>query len=615
MTERERQQLLVEWNASATDYPRHRCIQQLFEEQVQRTPEAVAVVYEDEQLTYQELNRRSNQLAHRLHALGVGPEVRVGICVERSLEMMVGLLGILKAGGVYVPLDSASPAERLSFLLQDAQVPVLLTQQRLLAQLPAHEATVLCLDTEWESIAQQSEENPPLMTDVENAAYVIYTSGSTGRPKGVVIEGRSLTNLCFWYKRSSDITEASIVLLMIPSGVDASIKNMLTSLIVGGRLVLGPADGYYDAAELLSTIERRQVTVINSAPSLFYTIIDAAKVDNYRSLSSLQHLHLGGDPLVLSKLRPWLRSVHCHCTVTNIYGPTECTDISASYTIQKTDIDALEAVPIGKPVDNVRLDVLDKDGNLQPVGIVGELCISGDCLARGYINNQERTAEKFVPHPFVSGTMMYRTGDHVRWLSGGNLEFLGRIDHQVKVRGIRIELGEIEAVLNQHPGVREAVVLAHEDQPGVKRLVAYVVSQAGQSFTGDTLRSYLKEKLPEYMLPSIFIFLESFPLTPSSKVNRQALPPPERHRPELEQAFIAPRTTVEETLASIWAEALGLERVGVYDNFFSLGGDSILSIQVVTRARQVGLQLTTKQLFQHQTIAQLAAVLATKGTG
>jgi amino acid adenylation domain-containing protein len=609
LTERERQQLLVEWNSSATDYPRHCCIQQLFEEQVQRTPEAVAVIYEDEQLSYQDLNRRANQLAHYLRTLRVGLEVRVGVCVERSLEMMIGLLGILKAGGVYVPFDPAYPAERLTFLLQDAQVPVLLTQQRLLTKLSTHESLVLCLDTAWESIARQDETNPLPVAGVENAAYIIYTSGSTGQPKGVVVEGRSLTNLCCWYKRSSNITESSVVLLMIPSVVDASIKNMLTPLIVGGQLVLASAGSYYDASELLSTIASRKVTVINSAPSLFYTIIDAAKADDYLSLASLRHLHLGGDPLVLPKLRPWLKSAHCHCTVANIYGPTECADIAASYTIREADIDALETVPIGKPIDNVRLDVLDKDDNLLPVGMIGELCISGDCLARGYLNNLQRTAEKFVPHPFVPGVMMYRTGDRVRWLPDGNLEFLGRTDHQVKVRGMRIELGEIEAALNQHPSVRDAVVLAHEDQPGEKRLVAYVVPQVEHSFTGDELRNSLKEKLPEYMLPSIFIFLESFPLTASSKVDRRALPPPEGHRPDLEQAFVAPRTVVEETLANIWAEALGLERVGVYDDFFSLGGDSILSIQVITRARQAGLQLTTKQLLQYQTIAQLAVAL------
>jgi amino acid adenylation domain-containing protein len=493
-------------------------------------------------------------------------------------------------------------------MLQDAQVLVLLTQQRLLAQLPTHEALVLCLDSEWDTISQQSEANPPPLARGENGAYIIYTSGSTGQPKGVVIQGRSLSNLCHWYKRSSHITETSVVLLMIPSGVDASIKNMVTSLIAGGQLVLAP-NGYYDAAELLRIIGRSKVTVINSAPSLFYTIIDAAKMDDYTSLSSVKHLLLGGDPLVLSKLRPWLKSAHCHCTVANIYGPTECTDISASYTIEKADIDLLETVPIGKPIDNVNLYVLDKDGNPLPIGLVGELYIAGDCLARGYLNKPELTAEKFVPDPFMPGARMYRTGDRVRWLPDGNLEFLGRIDHQVKVRGIRIELGEIETALNQYSDVREAAVLAREDLSGEKRLAAYVVPQPGQHLTDNILRSYLKEKLPEHMLPSIFVWLESLPLTSSSKVDRRALPAPQRTRPELEETFTPPRTTVEKILVSIWAEVLGLEQVGIDDNFFSVGGDSILSIRVVTRARQAGLQLTMKQFFQYQTIAQLAAVI------
>jgi amino acid adenylation domain-containing protein len=608
LTERERRQLLIEWNTSAVDYPRELCVQQLFEEQVQRTPEAVAVIYGDERLTYRELNRRANQLAHRLRALGVGPEARVGICVRRSPEMIVGLLGILKAGGIYVPLDPSYPAERLSFILQDAQVLVLLTQQKLLAQLPAHGSPVLCLDSEWDSIAQQSEANLPPLARGENGAYIIYTSGSTGQPKGVVVQNRSLANLCHWYKRSSHITDASVVLLMIPCGVDASIKNMITSLMAGGQLVLAP-DGYYDAAELLRIIEENKVTVTNSAPSLFYTIVDAAKMDDYSNLASLEHLLLGGDVLVLSRLRPWLKSVHCHCTVANIYGPTECTDISASYTIEKADIDLLETVPIGRPVDNVRLYVLDKDRNLQPVGLVGELHIAGDCLARGYLNKPELTAEKFVSDPFVPGAKMYRTGDRVRWLASGNLEFLGRIDHQVKVRGIRIELGEIEAALNRHASVSEAAVLTREELSGERRLVAYIVPRPGEHLTGSILRNYLKERLPEHMLPSIFIWLESLPHTASSKVDRQALPVPQRTRPELEEAFMPPRTTVEKVLASIWAEVLGLEQVGVNDNFFSVGGDSILSMRVVNRARQAGLQLTMKQFFQYQTIAQLASVI------
>jgi amino acid adenylation domain-containing protein len=609
LTQRERQQLLVEWNASATDYARDRCVQQLFEEQVQRTPEMVAVIYEDKQLTYQELNRQANQLAHYLRALGVGPEVHVGICVQRSVEMVIGLLGILKAGGVYVPLDPAYPAERLSYMLQDAQVLVLLTQQRLLAQLPIHEVTIVCLDSASESIVQQSEANPFPLARGEHAAYIIYTSGSTGQPKGVVIQGRSLTNLCYWYKRSSHITQASVVLMMLPSGVDASIKNMVTPLLAGGQLIIAPV-GHYDAAELLDIIEKRKVTVINSAPSLFYTITDAAKMDNYRSLSSVKYLHLGGDALTLSKLRPWLQSAHCHCSVANIYGPTECTDISASYTVAKADIDVRETVPIGRPIDNVHLYVLDKEGNPQPIGLVGELCIGGEGVGRGYLNKAALTAEKFVPDPFVSGARMYKTGDRARWLPDGNLEFLGRVDHQVKVRGLRVELGEIEAALNQQPGVREAVALAREDLPGGEnRLVAYVIPRPGHNLTSDMLRSSLKEKLPEHMLPSIFMLLESFPYTASSKVDRQALPPPKRDRFELEEAFVAPRTAVEKILAGIWAEVLGLERVGVSDNFFSIGGDSILSIQVVTRARQAGLQLTTKHLFQHQTIAQLAAIV------
>ena len=606
LTEAETQTLLVEWNDTRRDYDQAPCVHHLFEAQAERSPEAVAVILDNSRLTYGDLNRRANCLAHHLRKQGVGSEARVGILLDQSLEMVVGLLGVLKAGGAYVPLNPANPSERLAFMLDDAQASLLLTQRQLSERFAEYTGNLVYLDSDWDEIAQNDERNPHCDVTRKNLISVLYTSGSTGRPKGTMIEHRGFLNLCLWYKGHCPITEKSKVLLIIPFSFDAAFKNIVAPLMSGAELVLAGSD-VYDPVKILETIENKKVTVINSTPSQIYPIIDLAEANNYEALSSLEHLSLGGEPMAMPRLRPWLNSKNCNCSLIQLYGPSECSDILTSYRTSRGQIKVMETVPIGKPIDNVRLYVLNKSSDPQPVGIVGELRAAGPILARGYINRPDLTAESFLPNPFGEGERIYRTGDLVRTLPDGNLEFVGRIDNQVKIRGIRIELGEIEAALRQHPLVREAVVVVRETING-KQLVAYLLNNGGQPPAPTELRSYMKDRLPQYMTPKAFVMLESLPLTPNGKLDRQALPEPKELRQETEETYVEPRNPVEQAIARIWAEVLRVEKAGIHDNFFELGGDSILSIQVVAKANQAGLRISPKQIFHHQTIAELAVV-------
>ncbi len=558
LTEAETQTLLVECNDTRRDYDRAPCVHHLFEAQAERTPEAAAVSLDSARLTYRDLNRQANCLAHHLRKLGVGMEARVGILLERSLEMVVGLLGVLKAGGAYVPLNPTNPTERLAFMLDDAQAPLLLTQRGLSDRLADYKGKLVYLDADWDEIAQNDESNPDCEVTRDNLISVLYTSGSTGRPKGTMIEHRGFLNLCLWYKRQCPITEKSKVLLIIPFSFDAAFKNIVAPLISGAELVLAGSD-YYDPGKILETIEGKKVTVINSTPSQIYPVIDLAEANDYKPLSSLEYLSLGGEPMSMARLRPWLNSENCNCSLIQLYGPSECSDILTVYKTSREQINVMEIVPIGKPIDNVRLYVLNKNNDLQPVGIVGELGAAGPILARGYINRPDLTAESFMPNPFGEGERIYKTGDLVRRLPDENLEFVGRIDNQVKIRGIRIELGEVEAALRQHPQVREAVVVVRDTING-KRLVAYLISKVEQPPVPNELRSYMKDRLPEYMVPTAFVILESLPLTPHGKLDRQALPAPDELRPEVEGRYVAPRNPVEQTVARIWAEVLRVDR-------------------------------------------------------
>ncbi|MEH2030403.1 MAG: amino acid adenylation domain-containing protein [Nostoc sp.] len=612
LSESERHQLLREWNNTEVEYPQQLCIHHLFDAQVERTPDAVAVVFEDEQLTYWELNARANQLAHYLQALGVKPEVLVGICVESSLEMIIGLLAILKAGGAYVPLDPMYPPERLAFMLENADIFVLLTHKQLAERLSEYKGDVICFDADCEAIAQHSQENPVSDVTPDNLMYVIYTSGSTGKPKGAGVYQRSFANLMNWFVTEFDFTCNDCVLLISSLSFDLTQKNIYAPLLVGGELHL-LSSGCYDAAQIVESVCNKQVTWLNCTPSAFYPLIDQGD----KSLcmkKTLKYVFLGGEPISISRLKVWLDSIPCKTQIVNTYGPTECTDICAAYLVAQPEQWLEKLVPIGKPIHNAKVYVLDENLKPLPVGMVGELYVGGEGVGRGYINNLDLTLAKFVSDPFSSksGARLYKSGDLARYLADGNIEYLGRIDHQVKIRGFRIELGEIEVAINQYPAVKETVVLVSEESVNSKRLVAYVVPQKEQTLTIPELRSFLESKLPHYMVPSVFVSLEALPLTPNGKIDRKALPAPDTARTQLDKELVAPRNFLEAKLAEIWAEVLGVDKVGIFDNFFELSGDSILAIVVITRANQAGLQLAVKQLFQHQTVAGLASVAVTK---
>jgi amino acid adenylation domain-containing protein len=598
LTEAERHQVLVEWNDTQGDYPNASCLHQLFEAQVTRTPEATAAIFEDQLLTYHELNARANQLANHLRTLGVGPEVLVGICVERSLEMVVGLLGILKAGGAFVPLDPLYPRERLTVILEDSRLPVLLTQDRLAESSMENGVHIIRLDTDWDMIAPESRENLTTKATPENLAYVTYTSGSTGTPKGVMIENRSVVNVLSSFIKSYGLSAADRVLQQTSISFDVSVNEIFPVLCAGGAVVLPNKDDVLDLERLTRLIREHRVTIIGAAPSL----LAALNAENH-DLSTLRLILSGGEALSYSDVDRLLRST----MVTNGYGPTETTICALSYDLDPQGPGKDVTIPIGKPLMNYKVYILDKHLECLPVGCPGELCISGAGLARGYLNAPEQTAESFVPNPFVPGARLYRTGDLARRLPDGNVEFLGRIDDQVKIRGIRIEPAEIEAALDAHGAVGKTVLMSREDRRGDKRLVAYVVLDHESSATINELRGFMKQKLPGYMVPSTFVFLDALPLTPSGKVDRQALPVPDWDRPRLEDTFVAPSTSLEALIAEIWQDALGVDRVGRYDNFFDLGGHSLLSMEVVARLeKKLGLRVNPGGLV-FQTLAQLAS--------
>jgi amino acid adenylation domain-containing protein/thioester reductase-like protein len=631
LTDGERNQLLGEWNSTQADCPSPQCVHQLFEAQVQKTPLSVAVEFAGESLTYRELNERANQLAHHLQGLGVGPEVLVGICLERSIEMIVGILGILKAGGAYVPLDPSYPQERLAYILSDSQISLLLTQEKLIAGLPLSGATVVCLQRDWAAIAKNSPTEPHANVQPENLAYVIYTSGSTGQPKGVLIEHRALANFTQGAIDVYQINQPDRVLQFASLSFDVAAEEIYPCLSVGGTLVLRTDEMLRDAATFVRDCADWEITVLNLPTAYWQQLMSELAAGALTFPSSLRLVIIGSEQVTAEICRMWQK-----CTAglpqapkfINGYGPTETTVTVTTCDLSEWIAKNPESpvVPIGRPVGKVRVCVLDRNQQLVPIGIPGELHIGGATLARGYHNRPELTAEKFIPNIAVQSTSdrLYKTGDIVRYLADGNLEFIGRTDSQVKIRGFRIELGEIEAALGQHPDVREVAVVCREDTPGNKRLIAYVVSNQSAAYLLDTqekwktlqrklsgsLRDYLKQKLPDYMVPSAFVLMEALPLTPNGKVDRRALPAPDL-RPELDGSFVAPRTAIEEKLACIWAEVLNLELVGINDNFFELGGHSLKATQLMSQLRAAfKIELPLRQLFENPTVAELAATIA-----
>ncbi|MFT3774240.1 MAG: amino acid adenylation domain-containing protein [Minicystis sp.] len=595
---------LAAWNDTAHAYPTDQLIHEVFAAQAARTPDAIALVFEDRELTYRDLDQRANQLAHALQKRGVGPDSLVGVFCERSAEMVVALYGILKAGGAYVPLDPEYPKDRLAFMLDDSKPRVIFTQARLAAKLPAQAADVIRLDADWDSIAAEPVTAPPRGDlSLRSLAYAIYTSGSTGRPKGALNEHRGILNRLFWMQRAYGLTSNDRVLQKTPYSFDVSVWEFFWPLMFGARLVVARPDGHRDPAYLAQLIHDAGITTLHFVPSMLAAFLDEPSIDRSRSLRRVLCSGEALPPALAERFFARLGAVELH----NLYGPTECAVDVTAWACQP----GAAIVPIGKPIDNTRIHILDERLAPVPIGVPGELYIAGIQVGRGYLNRAELTAERFLRDPFANDpdARIYRSGDVARWRADGSIEYLGRADFQVKIRGFRIELGEIEAALLTHSAVREAVVVAREDRPGQKRLVAYLVCADGQSPSAGDLRAFLKDALPEYMVPSAFVTLTALPLTSSGKVDRRALPAPEEG-PRVESAvgYAAPSTHAEEVLSQIWAAVLRLPRVGIHDNFFEIGGDSILGIQIVARAQQAGLSLTPRQIFQHQTIAELAMV-------
>ena len=604
LTEPERNQLLVEWNDTAADDPNDRSIQQLFEAQAACTPDGVAVEFDNKQLTYAELNSRANHLAHHLIALGVGPEVLVGICLERSPELIVGLLGILKAGGAYLPLDLGYPKERLSFMLTDAQAPVLLTEHGLLGELPHYDGRIVCLDSDRETISTLPNTDPACRTTAGNLAYVIYTSGSIGKPKGVAVRQCGVIRL---------VCKPNYVVLSPQETVgqvsnvafDAATFEIWGALLNGGTLAIIAQDTVLAPEAFVTALERHRITCLLLTTALF-NAISLAMPEAFRGV---RQLLFGGEACDPERVRAVLEAGPPENMI-HLYGPTETTAIATFYPIKgvrKGD----RTIPIGRPISGTRVFILDRHGAPTPVGIVGEIHIGGLGVAAGYVNRPQETNEKFIEHSFsgCSNERLYRTGDLARYLPDGNIEFCGRIDDQVKIRGHRIEPGEIKAVLAEHPAVSQAVVMVREDTPGDKRLVAYIVPVEPSLFEFESARAFLNQRLPNYMRPAAYVLLERLPLSVNGKIDRRALPAPQYDHEQAGNRFVAPRDMLEESIARVWREVLQLEQIGVHDNFFEFGGHSLTAMQVVTRLRRtLQREIALRDIFNFPTIAKLADI-------
>ena len=600
----ERQLLLEEINDTRRQYASGHLVHELFEQHAEERPNDPAVVFEAERLTYGELNRRANQLAHHLIDRRVGPDVTVGLCLERSIDLLVGLLGIMKAGGAYVPLDPGLPKTRLNTILAEAGARVLVTRSTLAQILGEQVHTVVSLDQEAEVLANGNSSNPPRRVCEEHLAYVIFTSGSTGRPKGVAVEHRQISNYLNAIWEKLQLPQGSSFAMVSTISADLGNTALFPALCKKGTLHLIAEERSSNPDALADYFTRNQIDCLKIVPTHLFALLSSG---NPAAVLPRQRLILGGDAC------PWnlverIQSLSRDCVILNHYGPTEAT-VGALTCELRGELQS-ETVPLGRPLGNVQAYILDEELRPVPIGVAGELHLGGAGLARGYINRAAATAEKFIPNPFSeTGERLYKTGDRARYTSDGQIEFLGRIDNQVKIHGYRIELGEIESALRDHEQVTGTVVITREDQRGAKQLVAYVTSRESKKLTSAELRGFLNDKLPDYMVPTSFVFLEQFPLTRNGKLDRNALPAPDHLQDNAARVFTAPRTDVEKMLVQIWSDVLGLERVGVHDNFFDLGGDSILSIQIVAKASQAGLKLLPRQLFQHQTIAELATLV------
>ena len=607
----ERRQLLVEWNGDSAAVPHDRCLQELIEARVESAPDRIAASYQDQQLTYRQLNARANQLARYLQQRGVSPETRVGVLLDEPLQMIIGLPGVLKAGGAYVPLDPQYPAERLSFMLEDAGVDVLLTHSRLVETVPSYRGCVVCLDTQREEIERESEANPPHTAAPDNLAYVIYTSGSTGRPKGALVTHSSLVSYVTVISREFALTAEDQIAQLASPSFDVAVEEIFPALVVGARVVFCRDIPY--AKDFMPLIRREELTVFELPTAFWDEWVYELSSSGARLPECVRLVLVGGEKNLPNRYEAWRQLADRRVSLIHVFGLTETTITSTIYrpTDERAEEDTKYPLPIGRALPNTQIYVLDSQLRPVPLGVAGELYIGGVSVARGYHQRPELTAERFVPDPF-GGTRLYRTGDLVRYLEDGNIEFLERKDEQVKVRGYRIEPAEIEATLAQHPAVRDAVVVAREDVPGQKKLVAYMTPRVGIAFesngTISELRAYLNENLPEYMVPSAFVALDALPLGANGKIDRRSLPAPDFAHSLRDKTHRVAATPDEETLARIWSEVIRVPEVGVTDNYFELGGDSILSIQIASRANRAGLNISPRDLFTSQTVVELARV-------
>jgi len=587
-------QQLAQWNATQHEYPRHTCVPQLVATQAAKQPEAVALVERNRMLTYRELNRRANQLAHHLRALGVERNSLVALCMERSADLVIALLGILKAGGAYVPLDPTYPAERLAFMLADSAAPVVVTQQHLVSRLPAHKAQPVCL----ESTMLQDVSDPVVAQTGDDLAYVIYTSGSTGRPKGVQITHSSLLNLVFWHQRAFEVTPADRATQLTSPAFDATGWELWPYLTAGASVSMPDEDVRTSASELRNWLLNKNITI---------SFVPTALAENLLSLewpptTSLRYLLTGADTLQRypAQTVPF--------ALINNYGPTEATVVTTSGRVPPTS-NAQTPPTIGRPIDNMQVYILDEQLRQVPNGTPGELYIGGAGLALGYLNRPELTAERFIRHPFSdnASARLYKTGDRARMLDDGQIAFMGRTDHQIKIRGYRIEPGEVMAVLNEHPAVQTSIVVARKDTSDDNRLVAYIVKVPDAELSAGSLRDAALLQLPEYMLPATFVLVDALPLTPNGKIDREALPAPDEANTLRDGVLVAPTTATEQQLSEIVAPLLGLEQIGIDDNFFLLGGHSLLGTQLIARiAGTFGVDLPLRTLFEAPTLRQLS---------
>ncbi len=617
LTQAERHQLLVDWNNTAQIYPERLCVHELFESQVKRTPDKLAIEFGQEHLTYAELNSLANQLAHHLRGLGVGPDVLVGISIERSLNMMVGIFGILKAGGAYVPLDPTYPRERSAYILSDSAVSVLVTQESLVAGLPDHQSQVVCLDTDWAAIAAQPTNNPTSGVSLENLVYIIYTSGSTGQPKGVMTPHGALLEISQSLRTEYGINENDRILQFASISFDASAEEIYTGLTCGATLILRTDEFLTSGPGLMQACQQWQLSILDLPTAYWHQLVDELALAVWEIPKLLRLVILGGEKARLEHVRRWHKTIADRWSqngldrplLVNNYGPTEVTIVATSCFLTPPDSDTTQAqeISIGKPIRNVQVYLLNSQLQPVPIGVTGEIHVGGAGLARGYLNRPDITAERFIDNPFDSGRL-YKTGDLARYLPDGNLEFLGRIDNQVKIRGFRIELGEIEAAVSAYPRIQQSVAIVREDTPGNQRLVAYFVSSDEQINPND-LRNFLKVQLPNYMMPSAFVQLDGLPLTPNGKVDQRALPLPPTQL-ENDVSFVAPSNPTEQTTADIFANVLGFDAVSIQQNFFELGGNSLLATQAISRLRQAfQLEIPLRTLFEAPTVMELSLLI------